>query len=70
MKVKLTMIVENDKPAGEHTNEELKGSYQTAFDLLIMIGAMAEPASYHGDKVNVLAAEILEEEGMDHAEEV
>ena len=61
MKVKLTMIVENDRPANGYTNDELKGSYQTGFDLLIMIGAMADPSCYHGDKVNVLSAEILEE---------
>lgn len=59
MKVKLTAIMENDKPTCDMSEEKLKMIYQTFFNMLIIIGSNGDECS---EKVTVIGAEIVEDE--------
>ena len=59
MKVKLTAILENDKPAGDISEEKLKMIYQTFFNLFILSFSECEENS---DKATVIGAEIIKDD--------
>lgn len=54
MKIKLTLLAENDKPTFNLNQEQLKHVYQGMFSMLLVL-AESE------DKITVLDAEIIEE---------
>ena len=58
MKVKLTAILENDKPARDISEDTLKFIYQVFFDAVVVLGS---EDGVHSDKVTVIGAEVLEE---------